>query len=158
MENRTMPVSCFALLLLQTYWHLCHFTYASVLQSQYLAFDAITVELHVYAVTLQIFCNLRHDDVIRWKHFPRYWPFVRGIHRSPVNPPHKGQWRGVVMFSLICARMNGWVNNREAGDMRGYRAHYDVTVMAAPRFRGISSVILRKLSDLYNSKRLGKNR
>ena len=26
-----------------------------------------------------------HDDVIKWKHFPRYWPFVREIHRSPVN-------------------------------------------------------------------------
>ena len=25
-----------------------------------------------------------HDDVIKWKYFPRYWPFVRGIHRSPV--------------------------------------------------------------------------
>ena len=33
----------------------------------------------------------KHDDVIKWKHFPRYWPFVRGIHRSPVNSPHKGQ-------------------------------------------------------------------
>ena len=32
-----------------------------------------------------------HDDVIKWKHFPRYWPFVRGIHRSPVNSQHKGQ-------------------------------------------------------------------
>ena len=39
-----------------------------------------------------------HDDVIKWKHFPRYWPFVRGIHRSP-----KGQWGGTLMFSLICA-------------------------------------------------------
>ena len=29
------------------------------------------------------------DDVIKWKHFPRYWPFVSGIHRSPVNSPHK---------------------------------------------------------------------
>ena len=28
-----------------------------------------------------------HDDVIKWKHFPRNWPFVRGIHRSPVNSP-----------------------------------------------------------------------
>ena len=42
-------------------------------------------------------------DVIKWKHFPRYWPFVRGIHRSPVNSPLKGQWRGGLMFSLICA-------------------------------------------------------
>ena len=27
----------------------------------------------------------------------------RGIHRWPVNSPHKGQWRGALMFSLICA-------------------------------------------------------
>ena len=73
-----------------------------------------------------------HDDGIKWKHFPRYWPFVRGIHRSPVNPPHKGQWRGALMFSLICVWINGWVNNREAGDLRRYRAHYDVTVMVTP--------------------------
>ena len=65
----------------------------------------------------------------QWKHFPRYWPFVRRIHRSPVNSPHKGQWRGALMFSLICTRINGWVNNGETGDLRRYRAHYDVTVM-----------------------------
>ena len=64
-----------------------------------------------------------HDDVIKLKHFPRYWPFVRGIDRSPVNSPHKGQWRGALMFSL------SWVNNREAGDLRRHRAHYDITVM-----------------------------
>ena len=46
-----------------------------------------------------------HDDVVKWKHFPRYWPFVRGIHRSPVNSTHKGQWRGALMFSLICAQI-----------------------------------------------------
>ena len=42
-----------------------------------------------------------HDDAIKWKHFPRNWPFVRGIHRSPVNSPHKGQWRGALMFSFF---------------------------------------------------------
>ena len=80
-----------------------------------------------------------HDDVIKWKHFPRYWPFVRGIHRSPVNSTHKGQWRGVLMFSLICACINGWVNNRKAGDLRRNRAHYDVIVMinTAPRGRQV---------------------
>ena len=46
-----------------------------------------------------------HDDVIKWKHFPRFWPFVRGIHRSPVNTPHKGQWRGALMF-FFYLRMN----------------------------------------------------
>ena len=44
-----------------------------------------------------------HDDVIKWKHFPRYWSFVRGIHRSPVDSPHKGQWRGALIFSLMWA-------------------------------------------------------
>ena len=60
---------------------------------------------------------------------PRYWSFVRGIHRSPVTPPHKGQWRGVLMFSLICAWINSWVNTREAGDLRRNFAYYDVSVM-----------------------------
>ena len=47
----------------------------------------------------------------------------------PVNSLHKGQWRGVLMFSLICVWINGWVNNREAGDLRRHRGHYDVNVM-----------------------------
>ena len=79
--------------------------------------------------TMQIFLGIGHDDVIKWKHFPRYWPFVQGIHRSPLNSPDKGQWRGALMFSLICAWTNGWLNNRDAGDLRCHRAHYDVTMM-----------------------------
>ena len=74
-----------------------------------------------------------HDDVIKWKHFPRYWPFVWWIHRSPVNFPHRGQWRGASMYSLICVWINGWINNRDAGDLRRYRAHYDVIVMRSQR-------------------------
>ena len=72
---------------------------------------------------------LNHDDVINWKHFPRYWPFVWGINRGPVNSPHKGLWRGALMFSVISAWMNSWVNNGEAGDLRRNRTHYDFTVM-----------------------------
>ena len=70
-----------------------------------------------------------HDDIIKWKHFPRYWPFVWGIPRSPVNSPHKGQWHGALMFSLICAWIKGWVNKRKAGDLRCHCTHYDVSVM-----------------------------
>ena len=73
--------------------------------------------------------NRSHDDVIKWKHFPRYWPFVWGIHWSPVNSPHKGHWRGALMFALICARINAWVNTAKAGDLRHHRAHYSVNVM-----------------------------
>ena len=68
-------------------------------------------------------------DVINWEHFPRNWPFVRGIHRSPVNSPRKGQWRGALIFSLFAAWISGWVNNGETGDLRRHRAHYDVIVM-----------------------------
>ena len=70
---------------------------------------------------------VRHDDVIKWKYFPRYWAFVREIHRWS---PHKGQWRGALMFSLVCAWTNGWANNRDACDLRRHCAHYDVNVMS----------------------------
>ena len=70
-----------------------------------------------------------HDDVIKWKHFLRYLPFVWGIHHWPVNSPHKGQWCGALMFSLCCAWINSWVNNREAGDLRRQHTHYDGIVM-----------------------------
>ena len=79
------------------------------------------------------------DDVIKWKHFPRYWPFVRGLQRSPVNSPNKGPWRGTLMFSLICAWINGWVNNGEAGDLRRHRAHYGVAVMTSPKEKQFDS-------------------
>ena len=87
-----------------------------------------------------------HDDVIKWKHFLRFWPFVRGIHLSSVNSPrdinipdslHKGQWHRALMFSLICAWINGWVNNRDACDLRRHRAHYEVTVMIRRKIRSI---------------------
>ena len=51
------------------------------------------------------------------------------FHVTGNLPPHKGQWRGALMFSLIW--INGWVNNREAGDLR---RHYDVNVMNNSHF------------------------
>ena len=74
--------------------------------------------------------GIEHDDVIKWKHFPRHWPFVRGIHPSPVNSPHKGQWRGALRFSLIRARINGWVNNGEVGDLIRHRFGYSRTAFS----------------------------
>ena len=45
-------------------------------------------------------------------------------HWSPVDSPHKGQWRGVLMFSLICVWTKGWANNRDVGDLRRHRTHW----------------------------------
>ena len=69
------------------------------------------------------------DDVIQWKHFPGYWPFVRGIHRSPVNSPHQGQWHGAFIFSLICVGANDQTNSRNAGASIRHHGHYNVTVI-----------------------------
>ena len=74
-------------------------------------------------------CCQSHYDVTKWKHFRVTGLLTRGIHRSPVNSPHKGQWRGALVFSLIFAWINGWVNTGEYGDLRRHRAHYNVTVM-----------------------------
>ena len=91
--------------------------------------DKIFQATFVIWVKLQYIPRIEHDDVIKWKHFPRCWPFVRGIHRSPVNSTRTGQWRGALMLSFICVSISGWVNNHEAGDLRRHHAHYDVTVI-----------------------------
>ena len=84
--------------------------------------------------SFDVFFDLR---LIKWKHFPRCWVFVRGIHRSPLNSPHKGQWRRALMFSLICDWPTG-VNSLDAGDLRCHRAHYDLTVMSVHHWHGVT--------------------
>ena len=78
-------------------------------------------------------CQLCRFRYPWWRHQMETFSALLALSagNSPVTGefPHKGQWRGALMFSLICAWINGWVNNREAGDLRRYRAHYDVTVM-----------------------------
>ena len=80
--------------------------------------------------TMRSRCNTvnflqNHYDVIKWKHFR-----VTG-HLCGEFTRHrwKGRWRGASKFSFICAWINGWVNNSEAGDLRRHRTHYDVTVI-----------------------------
>ena len=58
-----------------------------------------------------------------------YWSFSKMTINGQRLIPHKGQWREVLMFSLICSRIKGWVGNREAGDLRRHRAYYDVILM-----------------------------
>ena len=84
----------------------------------FIMFISVSSRLVLQLLWVDLLVNNTHDDVIKLKHFPRYWPFVQGIDRSPLNSLHKGQWRKALMFSLIWAWMNGWVNNHEAGDLR----------------------------------------
>ena len=68
-----------------------------------------------------------------WRHqmerFSALLALCAGNSPVPVNSLHKGQWRGTLMFSLIYAWINDWVNNREGGDLRRQRGHNDVIVM-----------------------------
>ena len=76
-------------------------------------------------------CIVALSHVAWWRHEMETFPALLALCAGnlPVNSPHKGQWRGALMFSFICAWINGWVNNREAGDLRRDRAHYHVIVM-----------------------------
>ena len=71
-----------------------------------------------------------------WRHqmetFSALLAICAGNSPVPVNSPHKGQWRRVLMFSLICTWINVWKNNRETGDFRRHSTHYDVIVMNSP--------------------------
>ena len=57
------------------------------------------------------------------------FPVAGRLCRSPVTSPHKRQWDGALVFSLICEWINGCENNREAWDLRRHLTHYDVAVM-----------------------------
>ena len=74
-----------------------------------------------------------NTDISWWRHqmetFSALLALCVGNSPEPVNSPHKGQWRGALMFSLICAWINGWVNNHGADNLGRQRAHYDVIVM-----------------------------
>ena len=113
--------------------HACRTIFSMLLRRRH-CFNMTWIRPDISACqALIVWKSMKHDDVIKWKHFPRYWPLVRGF---------TGQWHGTLMFSLIFAWIKGWVNNGEAGDLRRYRAHYDVIVMINPLWP--SDAILRQ--------------
>ena len=58
---------------------------------------------YIWHISVICISGVVHYDVIKWKHFPRYWPFVRGIQPVTGEFPLKGQWQGALVFSMICA-------------------------------------------------------
>ena len=109
-------------------------------------FSRFLVEIHIFSFTKMHFNMLSGkwrpfclsfnalmtygcviSRIVSWYLFHRqrdqYW------YEQCMMMSSNGQWRGAMMFSLICVWINGWVNNREAGDFRRCRAHYDVTVL-----------------------------
>ena len=78
-------------------------------------------------------CKCWIDSDPWWRHQMETFSALLALceGNSPVTGefPSQGQWRGASVFSLICVWINGWVNNREAGDLRRHGAHCDVSVM-----------------------------
>ena len=72
----------------------------------------------------------RHDDVIKWKHFQRYWPFVRGIQQSPVTSPHKGQWGW--WFETLSRPL--WRHSNGKNALLFYSWYCDFAVISSSRY------------------------
>ena len=139
-----------------------------ILYASYFTTNISLYSLNVPYISQQIFHDIHQISFIFhniyfitwWRHqmetFSRYWLFVWEIHRSLVNPPHQGLWRGALMFSLIRAWINGWVKNREASDLRRHHAHYDVIVMIFIKYAlyFTTNIWSYQLSKLYVSQQL----
>ena len=99
--------------------------------------------------------NTKHDDAIRWKPLPRYWPFVWGIYRSPVNSPHSDQWRGALMFSLACVLIPHPVASEHRWLVKAPRRIHSVPdVSARWSWRRDCHARLWNLHDVTNTSRL----
>ena len=76
-------------------------------------------------------CNYPTGNIylLWWRHQMETFSVLLAISAGNSPVPHKGQWRGALMFPLNCVWIIGRENNRQAGDLRRYGAHYDVIVM-----------------------------
>ena len=118
-----------------------HITLTDVIIDRYTYLDEVVSRLKIYYTVFLCYHLSYYVFGLSKKCICRYkWP-IQGMMTSSdgnifrgTGPswgeftghrwiPLKGLWRGALMFSLILARTNGWVNNREAGDLRRHRAH-----------------------------------
>ena len=87
---------------------------------------------HCYVQQMQCMARLMGESWWRHHTFRATSPLCGEFtgHRWMVNSPHKGQWRGALMFCLVRAWTNSWANSGDADDLRRHRAHDDVTVIS----------------------------
>ena len=90
-----------------------------------------------------------HDDVIKWKHFPCYWPCVRGIHRSPVNSLYKGQWRGGALMFSVMIYASRYIHTNDANGV--FAVKIETNILSMPDSSSTTSPIGASLSDLLFS-------
>ena len=110
-----------------------------------------TVNSFVYCMLSFIKKHLQRSCTTCWRHPMETFSALLAICAG--KSPHKGQWRGALIFSLICTWIKGcWENNHEAGDLKRHRTHYDVTVMKNQKYPSKSDFVNFNLfCDIYNS-------
>ena len=119
----------------------------------FIVFDCVWVRVDFGHIVLDCLTDIRW--MAWWRHQMETFSALLALcaGNSPVNSPHKGQWRGALMFSLIFVWRNGWVNNREAGDLRRHRAHYGVTVMISCGYmKNISRIFIPPKLQCHQNK------
>ena len=99
----------------------CHYQYHVILHTYWKRMLSMMLKSNTI-----YFC---HDDVIEWKHLPRYWSFVWEFTGPRWIPLTKASDAELLCFLDLCMNKKVEKNNRHAGDLRRHRAHYDVTVM-----------------------------
>ena len=76
------------------------------------------------------FIYIEHlDSTTWWRHKMETFSALLVFCADNSHSPNKGQWRGALIHSLICAWTNSWANTEDAGDLRSHRAHHDATIM-----------------------------
>ena len=73
-----------------------------------------------------------HYGLIKWRHFPHYWPFWGESTGHRWIPLTKTSDAELWCFNFICAWTNGWGNNLDAGDLKRYHTHYECKVSQQP--------------------------
>ena len=97
-------------------------------------------------------CAFRcHYDVTQWRRLLRYRPFAMGIHRWPMDSPHKGPVAQTLMFSLMIVQTNSWIIRPVPGDLRRHCAHCDVIIMALAHgcVESSTDTVLTKSFDIF---------
>ena len=118
-----------------TYAYMCYLPLMNQVWRQQLSDGSIYIYIYCINLLIFLFLQFRQLSMVLWlwhQSIPQINAGIMLIAPLWTGPGEFPTQRPVTrsfMFSLICVWINRWINNREAGDLIRYHAHYDVIVM-----------------------------